>query len=84
MLGKEIKVQHSSQQINHIQLHSGKYKDIYISMSYVTRRLLTVVENISHHLSFLLTLLFKYNQFFNSWTWTINVKCLWTCAVFKL
>lgn len=46
------KVQHSPQQINHIQLHSGKYKEIYLSMSYVTRRLLTMVENISHHLSF--------------------------------
>jgi len=44
MLGKEIKVQHSPQQINHIQLHSGKYKEIYFSISYVTRRQLTVVK----------------------------------------
>jgi hypothetical protein len=29
---------------NHIQLHSGKCKEIYLSISYVTRRLLTVVE----------------------------------------
>jgi len=52
MLGNEIKVQHSPQQINHIQLRSGKYKEIYFSMPYVTRRLLTVVKNISRHLSF--------------------------------
>lgn len=29
MLGKEIKVQHSLQLINHIQLRSGKYMEIY-------------------------------------------------------
>jgi hypothetical protein len=45
MLGKEIRVKHSPQVVTTLKVHSGKYKELYFSISYVTRRLLTVEEN---------------------------------------